>query len=48
MTANFTQKLNSIALALIVAATLFYGAVGPQQSSVITLASTTFIDVKLA
>ncbi len=34
------QKLNSIALALIVAGTMFYGAVGPQQPSVIQIAST--------
>ncbi len=39
MTTSLTQKLNSIALALIVAGTLFYGTVGPQQPSVVQIAS---------
>ena len=48
MTTNFTQKLNSIALALIVAGTLFYGAIGPQQPSVLEIAATTFDAVQFA
>lgn len=46
MTTNLFQKLNSIALALIVASTLFYGAVGPQQPSVFELASGTISAVQ--
>ena len=48
MTATFTQKLNSLALTMIVVGTLFYGAVGPEQPSVIALASNAITAVQFA